>query len=198
MTIDPNLSPSSTDDPEDEAERLDAHLQQQSGEQYRRQMREASALLSQGQAKEAIVLLERCLVLYPEDLNVLLNLGGAYILAGQHRRAVPVLEKATALAPDNPSLWSNLAAAYLGKLISSDRVRQEKALDAYRRVVELDDQYPSVHYNMGLIYVDRRDWEAAYVAFTRAVETNPYDQDAWNLRKRVEAIRQQPPGPSAN
>jgi tetratricopeptide (TPR) repeat protein len=190
MTSNSDPSPSPSDGFQDEAERLQ--------QQFLQQMREASTLLSQGQAKEAISLLEHCLALYPEDLNALLNLGGAYILAGQHRRAVPVLEKATALAPDNPSLWSNLAAAYLGKLISSNRTGQDKALDAYRRVVELDEAYPSVHYNIGLIYVDRRDWEAAFVAFTRAIETNPYDQDAWNMRKRVDAIRQQPPGPHVN
>jgi tetratricopeptide (TPR) repeat protein len=185
-----------TYDPEDESER--PHLQQQSEEQYLRLMREASSLLSQGKAKEALVILERCETLYPDNLSVLLNLGGAYILAGQHRRAVPVLEKATGLAPDNPSLWSNLAAAYLGRLISSNRAGQDKALEAYQRVVELDEAYPSVHYNIGLIYVDRRDWEAAFVAFTRAIETNPNDQDAWNMRKKVDLVRRQPPGPSAN
>ncbi len=180
MTDDPNLSPSLPD------------------EQYLGMMREASGLLAQGRAKEALVILERCVTLYPDDLNVLLNLGGAYILAGQHRHAVPVLEKATGLAPDNPSLWSNLAAAYLGHLASSSLAGQAKALEAYQRVIELDEAYPSVHYNVGLIYIDRRDWEAAFVAFTRAIETNPADKDAWNMRKRVDLIRRQPPRPSAN
>lgn len=181
-------------DQPDDAERLKAHLEKKAEEQFQRQMRQASLLLSGGNSRAAIPLLEWCYDLHPEDVDVLLNLGGAYILAGQHRRAVPILEKATSIDPDSPALWSNLAAAYLGKLVTSNRVGQDKALDAYRRVIALDAAYPNVHYNMGLIFVDRRDWDAAFVAFTRAVEINPHDQDAWNMRRRVDELRQQPPG----
>jgi len=60
-------------------------------------------------------------------------------------------------------------------------------------VIEIDAAYPNVHYNMGLIYVDRRDWDAAYDAFSRALEANPHDQDAFNMRRRVEEIRSRPP-----
>ncbi|GAB4421169.1 MAG: hypothetical protein Kow00106_17970 [Anaerolineae bacterium] len=183
----------------DESERLNAHLQQLSEEQFRRQMRQAAILLSSGNGADAIPLLERCFALRPDDIDVLVNLGGAYILAGQHRRAVPILERASELAPHEPAVWSNLAAAYLGKLITSTRDRQEKALAAYRRVIELDAAYPNVHYNMGLIYVDRREWDAAYEAFTRAIETNPHDEDAHTMRRRVDDLRSrpaQPPSPN--
>lgn len=189
-------------DPEsepDDSERLKAHLQQMSEEQFRRQMRQAAILLSGGNGNDAIPLLERCLALHPDDVNVLLNLGGAYILAGRHRQAVPLLERAAELAPDDPGVWSNLAAAYLGRLLTSTRDRQEKALAAYRRVIELDAAYPNVHYNMGLIYVDRRDWDAAYEAFTRAIETNPHDEDAHAMRRRVDDQRGRPSSsPSPN
>jgi tetratricopeptide (TPR) repeat protein len=90
-------------------------------------------------------------------------------------------------------VWSNLAAAYLGRLITSTRARQDRALAAYRRVIEIDAAYPNVHYNMGLIYVDRRDWDAAHAAFTRALETNPSDGDALAMRNRIEEIRSAPP-----
>jgi tetratricopeptide (TPR) repeat protein len=169
-----------------------------SEEQFRRQMRQASLLLSGGNAKDAIPLLERCLDLHPDDVNVLTNLGGAYILAGKHPRAVPLLEKASELAPDNPNVWTNLAAAYLGKLVTSTRARQDNALAAYRRVIELDAAYPNAHYNMGLIYVDRRDWQAAYDAFSRAIEVNPHDTDAQAMRRRTEEILNSPPDPKNN
>jgi tetratricopeptide (TPR) repeat protein len=188
----PSHQPHSHGDPQDDDERLQARLREMS-EQFRRQMRQAAVLLSGGNARNAIPLLERCFTLRPEDVDVLTNLGGAYILAGKHRHAVPILEKATDLAPDNPSVWSNLAAAYLGRLITSTRARQDKALAAYRRVIEIDAAYPNVHYNMGLIYVDRSDWDAAYEAFTRALEANPSDKDALAMRNRVEQIRSTPP-----
>jgi tetratricopeptide (TPR) repeat protein len=185
-------------DHQDDTSRLDAHLQNMADEQFRRQMRQATILLSNGKGKEAIPLLERCTQLRPEDVDVLTNLGGAYILAGQYRRAVPVLEKASDLAPDNPAVWANLAAALLGKLVTATGERQMRALAAYERVIEIDPAYPNVHYHMGLIYVDRRDWEAAYDAFTRAIKHNPHDRDAYRMRQRVIWARSQPPNPSQN
>ena len=178
--------------PQDETERLQAHLREQADEQFQRQMQEAATLLSNGNGKDAIPLLERLNKLQPDHVAILLNLGGAYILAGQHKRAVPVLERASNLAPRDPSVWANLAAAYLGKLITSSGKRQESALAAYQRVIELDAAYPNVHYNMGLIYVDRRDWDAAHAAFSRAIEANPHDRDAHTMRNRVEIIRNRP------
>jgi tetratricopeptide (TPR) repeat protein len=185
-------------DHEDDAKRLQARLHQMAEEQFRRQMRQAAFLLSNGNAKDAIPLLERCHELHPDDENVLMNLGGAYILIGKHERAVPLLEKAAELAPDNPNVWTNLAAAYLGKLVTSTRARQDNALTAYRRVIEIDAAYPNVHYNMGLIYVDRRDWQAAYDAFTHAIEANPHDQDARLMHRRVEKLLNSPSDPRKN
>ena len=182
----------------DDSEALHAHMQHMADEQFRRQMRQAAILLSQGHGAAAIPLLERCLELRPDDPDVLSNLGSAYILAGKHKRAVPFLERATKIEPENPSLWANLAAAYLGNLITSSRAKQDRALAAYRRVIALDAAYPNVHYNMGLIYIDRKDWDAAHEAFTRALEANPHDEDARRMRARVAELRNRPPDPNAN
>ncbi|MBN1679936.1 MAG: tetratricopeptide repeat protein [Anaerolineae bacterium] len=162
-------------------------------DEFRQHMHRAAVLLSHGKGREAIPLLERCFRLRPEDENVLINLGGAYILAEKHKQAVPYLEKAVEIDPDNPAVWSNLAAAYLGKLVTASRNRQNRALAAYARVIELDAGYPNVHYNMGLIYIDQRDWDAAHTAFSRAIETNPHDKDAHAMLNRLNEIRSRPP-----
>ena len=182
----------------DEREALNRRLQEMSLEQFQRQMTQATRLLTEGKGKEAIPLLERCFSFRPDDVDVLTNLGGAYVLAGRHKQAVPILERATDLEPNNPAVWSNLAAAYLGKLVTATGERQQRALAAYRRVIELDPAYPNVHYHMGLIHIDRREWDDAHAALTRALQTNPHDQDARTLRDRVEMIRNQPPTPLNN
>ncbi len=158
-------------------------------EQFQSMMREAAHLLMQGRGREAIPLLEECLAYRPDDVDVLTNLGGAYILAERHRYAVPIMERASELDPENPAVWSNLGAAYLCKLVTATGERQTRALAAYARAAELDPAYPNVHYNMGLIFVDRREWGNAYDAFTRAIETNPHDLDAHNMRRRVRELR---------
>jgi len=182
----------------DDSQRLTEHMSRMAVDQFRRDMKYASQLLSSGKSKEAIPLLVRCLEFSPDDVNVLTNLGGAYILAEKHRHAIPHLERATELAPENPSVWSNLAAAYLGKLVTATSKRQAKALEAYQRVIELDAGYPNVHYNMGLIFIDRREWDNAYDAFTRAIEHAPHDQDAHAMRNKVDEIRNRPAAPSNN
>jgi tetratricopeptide (TPR) repeat protein len=178
---------------DDDSARLEQHLRQQSKAQFQRQMQEATALLSAGKGREAIPLLERCQKLYPDDVNLLINLGGAYILAGRHCLAIPPLEQASQIEPENPAIWSNLAAAHLGKLVTATREQQAKALADYRRVIEIDYAYPNVHYNMGLIHIDRREWDKAFDAFTRAIETDPHDADARVMRNRVDEIRRNPP-----
>jgi uncharacterized protein HemY len=45
---------------------------------------------------------------------------------------------------------------------------------------------------MGLIYIDRREWDKAHGAFTNALRTNPEDKDAHAMRQRLEEIRNQP------
>ncbi|MBN1202396.1 MAG: tetratricopeptide repeat protein [Anaerolineae bacterium] len=197
-----DLTPSSPgpgkNDHQDDSERLENQLQHMAEKQFQRDMRRAANLLSSGNAYDAIPLLERCYAFRPDDVDVLTNLGGAYILAEKHRHAVPILEKASEIASDNPAVWSNLAAAHLGKLVTATRERQDRALAAYRRVIEIDPAYPNVHYNMGLIYVDRRDWDSAHAAFTRAIKTNPHDGDAKRMRQQVDEVRSRPSNPNNN
>jgi tetratricopeptide (TPR) repeat protein len=181
-------NPSANRAPDDDSERLDAHMQQLAQQQFMRDMRQAATMLSSGNGHDAIPLLERCYGQRPHDVNVLTNLGGAYILAGKHRHAIPVLEHATELVTDNPAIWTNLAAAYLGKLVTASKEQRQRALAAYRRVLELDPVYPNVHYNMGLIYIDQRSWEQAETAFSDALRVNPHDEDARLMRQRVTEI----------
>ncbi len=127
-------------------------------EQYYRQMREASGLLQSGEGQQAAAVLERLYELYPGDVDVAVNLGGAYILSKQFKRAIPVLEAAVNLAEDNAAAWINLAAAYLGILPVSSLMQQDQALEAYRRALAINPAYPNAHYNLGLIYEERGDW----------------------------------------
>ena len=155
-------------------------------EQYYQQMHEAALLLEKGDGKNAAVILKRLHELYPDDVDVASNLGAAYILYKQYSTAVPILEAATQAAPENPGLWANLAAAYLGTLPISTRAQQDKAIAAFERALEIDGAYPNAHYNLGLIYEDRRDWANARRMFLHATQTNPADQDARNLLAKVE------------
>lgn len=160
-------------------------------EQFVRQMNEAAALLESGDGKAACPILERLAQLYPDDIDVALNLGGAYVLTKQWALAIDVLEIASMHEPRNPAIWSNLGAAYLGTLAISTKDKQDKAIAAFMRVAELNPYYPNVHYNLGLIYEDRGDLVNARDMFAQAIKVNPADRDARALHARAERILNQ-------
>ncbi len=85
-------------------------------------------------------------------------------------------------------MWLNLAAAILGRLPISSRSRQDRAIEAYKRAIELDPVAPSAHYNIGLIHAERKDWDEAIRWFQEAIRANPADKDArWWLQRAQQA-----------
>lgn len=147
-------------------------------EQVRRLLNRGARLLEEGRPEEAIPHLERANELGAQNAAVLINLGGAYVMAGRHRDAIPVLEQACDAEPNNAMIWINLGAAYLGNPLLATDEQQMRAIDAFQKALELDPGAPNVHYNLGLIFVDRDETELAVAAFRRALQANPFDSDA--------------------
>jgi protein O-mannosyl-transferase len=147
-------------------------------ERVRRLVSEGAQLLASRRPGEAIAKLLEAWELDSRNVSTAINLGGAYIMQGKHDRAVSVLEAAAKLEPDNVMVWTNLAAAYLGKLPFATASRQDNAIRAYERALMLNPRTPHVHYNLGLIYVERNDYQRATAHFYRALETDPGDRDA--------------------
>jgi tetratricopeptide (TPR) repeat protein len=168
--------------------RYEDSMRRMDREQFVRLMKEAVAHLQEGDGAAAIPILERLAQLYPDDIGVAINLGGAYILTKQWALAVELLEIASQYDPGNPAIWSNLAAAYLGTLEVSTPENQMKAIVAYERAVELNPTYPNAHYNLGLIYIDQGEWVKAQQMFDRAIRVNPLDRDARKMLARAEEL----------
>lgn len=147
-------------------------------QRVRRLATEGAHLLASKRPAEAAVFLVRAWELDPHDASIAINLGGAYILQGKHKQAIPILEAASHLEPNNPMVWTNLAAAYLGKLPLAGPEEQEQAIAAYEKVLVLDPKAPHVHYNLGLIYLDRHDTIQASLHFMNALAVDPNDRDA--------------------
>lgn len=155
----------------------------------RRLVNRGAKLLEQGKATEAIPHLERACQLDSTSVPALINLGGAYVMAGRHADAIPLLEAARDFEPQNVMIWINLGAAYLGNPVLATGEHQIQAIRAFETALELDPAAPSVNYNLGLIFVDRREHDLALAAFQRAIQINPFDRDAraW-LRKLQETV----------
>ncbi|MCB9098405.1 MAG: tetratricopeptide repeat protein [Anaerolineales bacterium] len=141
--------------------------------------------LEQGQISAATQLLEQARKLEPDHPDLLLNLGGAYILSKKFKQAVEVLESLSDRQPSNPMVWTNLGAAYLGNPILATDEKQQRAIGAFKIAIALDPKAPNVAYNLGLIYRDRQENDEAIHWFNRALEANPNDKDARNYIKQL-------------
>jgi tetratricopeptide (TPR) repeat protein len=150
-------------------------------------LRAGTGLLRQGKSEEALPFLEEAFRLDPDNPDVALNLSGAYILQSKFRKAVHLLEQLSEETPDNPMVWTNLGAAYLGNRALAVSKHQMKAVEAFKRALELDPVAPNVAYNIGLIYKDRDETEKAIQWFRKALQANPRDEDAKMLISQLEA-----------
>jgi tetratricopeptide (TPR) repeat protein len=83
-------------------------------------------------------------------------------------------------------VYVNLGAAYLGNPVLATSEQQLQAIRAFEQALELDPAAPSVHYNLGLIFVDRGETDLALAAFRAAVQVNPFDSDAQLWLRKLE------------
>jgi tetratricopeptide (TPR) repeat protein len=143
-------------------------------------------LLEEGKAQDAIAYLEDAHRLDSESVPGCINLGGAYVMVGRHKEAIPLLEAARDAEPQNAMIWVNLGAAYLGNPVLATSEQQLSAIAAFEKALKLNPAAPNVHYNLGLIFVDRGDTDLAVAAFRRAMQIDPFDQDARHWLRRLE------------
>jgi tetratricopeptide (TPR) repeat protein len=148
----------------------------------------AANLLEQGQVENALHYLEEAHSLDAESIPVRINLGGAYVMSGRHKKAIPILEAARDAEPDNSMIWINLAAAYLGNPVLATREQETRAIEAFDRALYLNPAAPNVHYNLGLIFLNRGDRDLAVQAFRQAVQVNPFDRDAYLWLHKLGAL----------
>jgi tetratricopeptide (TPR) repeat protein len=154
-------------------------------------LNQGAELLEQGKAQEAIPHLERAYQFDAESVPVLINLGGAYVMAGRHKEAVPLLEAARDVEPRNAMIWINLGAAYLGNPVLATPEQQMQAIAAFEVALELNPAAPNVHYNLGLIFVDRQELDLAMAAFRQAIQINPLDRDARHWLRKLESSQEE-------
>ena len=143
--------------------------------------RQAMRFMYQGRVQNAIFLLEPLHQHNPHHLEVLKNLGAAYIIRQRYDEARVLLERAVEIEANNSDLWINLAAARLGKLEESTQERQDLAIEAYKKALDVNPKAANVHYMLGLVYRQREEYLPAIAHFSIALDQDPNDKDARNM-----------------
>jgi tetratricopeptide (TPR) repeat protein len=117
-----------------------------------------SILMFKGDTLEATNMIKAGRERYPDDLNLIFAEANIYIFTGQVEEAREILNLAIEKDPENQNLYFAFAANY-------DRMAQDttntlvdrqfayrEAEKAYKKAIELDEDYFDAIYNLGVLY----------------------------------------------
>jgi tetratricopeptide (TPR) repeat protein len=146
--------------------------------------------LSTGQLAAAQEKCLQALDLQRSNASALSLLAQILSTQGQHDEAVRVFESLTRLHPTVAGYWVNLGTAL--RLLQ----RQEEALTAFERALQLGAPSAGLLYNLGWLQMDRCDYQAAYIALRDAAALAPqsatirwsYAQCCYELALTEEAL----------
>ncbi|MGD2086697.1 MAG: sulfatase-like hydrolase/transferase [Candidatus Aminicenantes bacterium] len=138
-----------------------------------------------GQVGKAIEILEYGLKKNPGNTELMSKLGIMLAEARQPDKAIEILNVCIKKNPFNPDNFNFLGVAYYKKGNAA------KAMENYRKALELDNNYASVFNNIGSLYLalylgskkkDERVFQLAMENFNRALEIDPRLFAAYNGR----------------
>jgi Flp pilus assembly protein TadD len=126
-------------------------------------VRAAQALRDLGQYDQAADMAQRVLLVQPDNVEAMLEIGRSHIARGQAFYGVAALERARDARPTDWRAWSLLGAAY-------EQVRRSQdAQAAWAQALALSPDNPDVLTNMAISAMTRGDTAAAEPLLRRAV-----------------------------
>ncbi len=150
-----------------------------------------TALISDEQPGLAIVYLKRAVVLRPDNVAALSNLGAAYRMLGRAEQSEEVLRRAIEagkrvdLQEEIERLTLSDAYNNLGALYHSEG-RNKEAEAALDRAIELSPQSGLAHWNRGLVYLITERWaegakeyDWGYQSGERKITSHVYNHREW-------------------
>jgi Tfp pilus assembly protein PilF len=130
----------------------------------------ANNLLKGGNPTGAVQTYKQAIALTPEDEDLHLNLGIAYVRSGDLTNAEHEYEEALRLLPDYPEVHNNLGNVLM---------RQGRLAEAERHFTEALKQMPDyaqAHNNLGILRRQQKQPEEALPCFQKAAQ---YDTNYW-------------------
>jgi len=109
---------------------------------------------------------KRVLMLDPDHVNTLCNLGALQVQRGEHAKALALLERAVALAPTLVPARLALAGGWLAT------GEADKALAHYRTALDIAPDSDAVHAGLAMALRAAGDLDGALVHFERAAQIN--------------------------
>ncbi len=131
----------------------------------------ADAALRNRDYAAAVHALNAVVPIRPNDIRLLLNLGGALKELGRFDEALPILEQAVALDPQRHGVWSNLGA------VSLELQRYDDAIAAFSNAIRLKADHGPALSGLGVALRRRGLPRESLAFFDMAVSLSPGDPD---------------------
>ena len=148
-------------------------------------VRQAVGLLNDGEGKTAEAACREVLRAAPGHAGALGVLSVALQLQRRFGEAVPVLAELTLLEPEERAHWINL-----GNALRNEK-RYDEGLKAFAHAAHLGEASAAFYFNVGLLHVDRCDYESARSVLERALALVPRDAETryWFAQACYETMR---------
>lgn len=136
----------------------------------------AIAYMHKGLYREAKQMLEQILFSQPPldvVLNVTINLAECNRVLKDYERALELLKVASWIFPHNPLVYNEMG------LIFMDQKKEEEALKAWYKAIELSPTVRETFINLGMYYIKKDNYQKAEHYLKKAVELYPDLARAW-------------------
>ncbi|MFN7137767.1 MAG: tetratricopeptide repeat protein [Limisphaerales bacterium] len=100
--------------------------------------------------------------------------GERLIKEQKYSDAISYLQDAVELLPQNPQAWNHLGLAY------HYSGQPSKAVEKYERALQINRNLAAARYNLGQLYFEQNNYNAAASQFTTYVTLEPKNGEAWN------------------
>ena len=150
--------------------------------------RRASLLAGQGKTDEAIALNEKVLEKKPDNTEVLVALADLYNRKKQPKKAEEMLNRVVALDPKNAyRTFYNLGVVILNREDSSEGDNR-KAAEAFRKSIDLKENYALAHRDLGFTLLRLGDLQEARKELQRYVDLDPRARDVAEIKDTIKSL----------
>lgn len=134
----------------------------------------AQQYLKNGQNKKALTLYKQILKDNRSNYKWYQEIGTLYALNGQFDSAKKYLQQSLKIEPFN-----DIAAVRLGKVLLNEQNDTQGALDVYNSILKLDSSNYKILYQLGVMYLDQKDYIKAALFLKDCLKSNPKYVRGW-------------------
>lgn len=133
-------------------------------------------------ALDATRVLTRAVVVDPENVKALVNLGVAWDASGRPQQAQQYYEKALEISPRDPVAKCRLASSIYAQS------QYARAVDLLREVVRENPDAHCGYFTLGVAFADAGIYRDAIRMWKKVVELAPESQEAISARESIEVL----------